>query len=57
MDMCILPVLTYGAQARSFTNIQKSKLNVLPTSNNWCSKTGEAVDGFTAEHERDGGTK
>ncbi|KAJ8714787.1 hypothetical protein PYW08_004768 [Mythimna loreyi] len=28
MDMCILPILTYGAQTWSLTNIQKSKLKV-----------------------------
>ena len=26
MDMCILPILTYGAQTWSLPNIQKSKL-------------------------------
>ena len=28
MDMCILPVLTYGAQTWSLTNLQKSALKV-----------------------------
>ena len=28
MDMCILPILTYGSQTWSLTNIQKSKLKV-----------------------------